>query len=215
MTLCERLGISDAVQFAIVEGARAGHKVALAHDSDPGANPYTFGNDRYHRSCELIKQRLEPHGLTPRMEGAGHRARSENYELWFSTARSVDVTDRGSFDFTSETKIEAGTANLAAYLPGMDYDSVPGREIIHVVLSGDDEQGLTAVHLGRLVAVGPRYVAWAEDLQRIDNIVKQQATPSMKKGTGTPATATSYLDQPEPLLPLEAVPAANATSDAK
>lgn len=211
MTLSERLEISDAVQRAIVDGAREGHGVALAHDSDPGANPYTFGNDRYHRSCELIKQRLESFGLTPRMEGAGHRARAKNYELWFSTARSIDVTDRSSFDFTSETKIEAGTANMAAYLPGMDHDSVPGREIVHVVLSGNNEQGLTAVHLGRLISVGSRYVTWADDLQRIDNIGTHDAVAVTKVTT----TATSYLDQPEPLIPLEAVPAADVASDAE
>ena len=211
VTLSERLEISDVVQRAIVDGAREGHEVALAHDSDPGANPYTFGNDRYHRSCELIKQRLESFGLTPRMEGAGHRARAENYELWFSTARSIDVTDRSSFDFTSETKIEAGTANMATYLPGMDHDSVPGREIVHVVLSGNNERGLTAVHLGRLISVGSRYVTWADDLQRIDNIITQDAVATTEVTT----TATSYLDQPEPLIPLEAVPAADVASDAE
>jgi hypothetical protein len=211
MTLVDRFGLSSALLRAIVDAGEEGHRIAVAHDSEPGANPYIFGTERYHRSSEIMKPALEVHGLTVWMDGAGHRARSDDYELRFCTAKSVDVQDRRSFDFTTEAKIEAGTTNMASYLPGMDPETVPGRVIIHVVLSGDSERGLTAVHLGRLIAIGDRCVTWGDDLQRIDDLTAEQPRTV---ATET-APALSYDDQPEPLIPLELQPTAVEVNDGK
>ncbi|MGC5225124.1 hypothetical protein ACPW96_21355 [Micromonospora sp. DT81.3] len=142
------------------------------------------------------------------MEGAGHRAGTDTYELWFATAKSPDIHNRASFDFTTDARLEAGAANMAAYLPGMDLETLPGKEIIHVILSGDSENGLTAVFLGKLVSVGARRVQWGE-VQQIDDMADHGTSVS----TPEVAASVTYMDQPEPVLGLAAVPAAAGASN--
>lgn len=203
VTITTRLDLNPALLDVIVRGGEIGHRIAVGNYGEPGSNAYVFGADRYHRSCEIMKSELHDLGVNDWMVGAGHRAGTEAYELWFATAKSADIHNRSAFDFTTDARLEAGTANMAAYLPGMDLETLPGKEIIHVILCGDSENGLTAVFLGKLVAVGARRVEWGE-VQQINNLDDYRTYVSVPEE----ATGVAYADQPEPVLDLVIVPAA-------
>jgi len=167
MDFLSRIDIQQLAIHAFVEGGRIGHEIAVDHNSERGSNGYTFGNDRYHRSCEMTKELIEAHGFKSSMHGAGHRARRGDVELWFATAKGEDVTQRASFDFTTDARLDAGTSNLQPYLDGLGEGVLPARQIVHVVWSGDPLSGLTAVHVGQLVRVSRKLVEWRE-LVRVD-----------------------------------------------
>lgn len=208
VTITERLNLSSELLDAIVRGGETGHRIAVANFGEPGSNAYLFGAERYHRSCEIMKTELHDFGLTDWMAGAGHRAGTGDYELWFATAKSPDIHNRSAFDFTTDARLEAGAANMAAFLPGMDPEALPGKEIIHVILCGDNENGLTAVFLGKLISVGSRRVEWG-DVEQIDKIVDNRTYVSAPEV----AASVTYADQPEPVLGLAAVPAAAEASN--
>ncbi|MFN4002068.1 hypothetical protein [Microcella sp.] len=200
MTISKRLDISPELRATIVQGGETGHRIAVANYGEPGSNSYLFGAERYHRSCEIIKAGLHEFGLTDWMTGAGHRAGTSAYELWFATAKSSDIHNRSAFDFASDARLEAGAANMAAYLPGMDPDTLPGKEIIHVILCGNSDNGLTAVFLGKLVSVDSRRVQWGE-VEQIDSVADRRTYASAPESS----SQVTYADQPEPVLGLAAL----------
>ena len=64
MNVLSGVNLTDSLLAAFVACGRDGHNIALAHQNDPGSNGFTFGTDRYHRSCELLKDHLEAAGFT-------------------------------------------------------------------------------------------------------------------------------------------------------
>lgn len=208
MTITSRLNLSPELLSAIVQGGETGHRIAVANFAEPGSNAYLFGAERYHRSCEIMKPGLHDLGVKDWMIGAGHRAGTGSYELWFATAKSPDIHNRAAFDFTTDARLDAGAVNMASPLPGMDFDTLPSKEIIHVILCGDSENGLTAVFLGKLVSVDSRRVQWGE-AEQIDSISDRRSYASMLEV----ASSVTYAEQPEPVVPLTAIPAAAGASN--
>lgn len=197
MSLLAKLDLHPLVDH-LVEGGRAGHEIAVDHTVERGSNGFTFGSDRYHRSCEITKDSIHPLGFIPFMAGGGHRARLNGVELWFATAKGVDVSQRDSFDFSTDARLEAGTMNVQPYLDGLQEEDLPSRQIVHVVWSGDSINGLTAVHVGKLARISSKLVDWRE-LERIDLLVERSARASVR---GSSRVATPYDAQPLPVLDL-------------
>jgi hypothetical protein len=209
MNVLSGVTLKDSLLAAFVSCGRDGHNIALAHQNDPGSNGFTFGTDRYHRSCELLKDPLEAHGFTLFSKGAGLRARKGDLELHFATAKTADVAAPSSFDNRTDSRVWAGQVNAgygrkamytSEYFPtldGLGEDDLPSRRIIHTVWSGDQARGLIAVHVGRLITETPDTVVWGE-VNRIDldGVFVPAASGSIDKGGST------YSDQPEPDLGL-------------
>jgi hypothetical protein len=208
MSLLDQLDLHDIVD-ALITGGGEGHDIAVAHSAERGSNPFTFGNDRYHRSSEITKDLIEIAGFRPYMVGGGHRARRDGVELWFATAKGVDVTQRTSFDFTTDARVHAGTSNVQPYMDGLDEDDLPTRPIIHVVWSGDSVNGMTAVHVGRLGTISPGSVDWRE-IVRIDSLAGY--TPDTRL-SDIVAPKRSYDDQPVPSFDLAPLTLVQATAD--
>lgn len=213
MRVLSGVTLKDSLLSAFVSCGRAGHSIALAHQNDPGSNGFTFGTDRYHRSCELLKDHLEADGFTLFSRGAGLRARKGDLELHFATAKTADVAVPSSFDNRTDSRVYAGRVNSGKYgqavlsagsmllhptLDGLGEGDLPSRTIIHTVWSGDNAHGLVAVHIGRLVTETDDTVVWGE-VNRIDRdgvFVAEESVPGGGDGA-------SYSDQPEPDLGLE------------
>jgi hypothetical protein len=208
MTLLDQFDLRGIVD-ALIKGGGEGHDIAVANSAERGSNPFTFGNDRYHRSSEITKELIEIAGFRPYMVGGGHRARRDGIELWFATAKGVDVTRRSSFDFTTDARIHAGITNVQPYMDGLDEEDLPSRPIIHVVWSGDNINGMTAVHLGRLGTISSGSVDWHE-LVRVDPFVG--GTPGTKASDIT-LPKRSYDDQPMPTFDLEPLALVQAAAD--
>jgi hypothetical protein len=208
MSLLDQLDLHDIVN-ALIEGGDLGHDIAVAHSAERGSNPFTFGNDRYHRSSEITKDLIEFAGFKPYMVGGGHRARRGDVELWFATAKGVDVSQRTSFDFTTDARMHAGSANVQPFMDGLGEEDLPSRPIVHVVWSGDSINGMTAVHLGKLARIGVGLIDW-NPLVRIDSL--HSGIPT----TNAPSVMSaqrSYDDQPEPTFDLAPLTFAQAPSD--
>lgn len=203
--------LEDSLLSAFVGAGRRGHEIAAAHHNDPGSNGFTFGVDRYHRSCELLKDDLEAHDFAVWNKGAGLRAARGELELHFATAKTANVEAPFSFDRMTDSRVDAARFNSAQPpLDGLDHEDLPGRQILHVVWSGDPAEGLVAVHVGRLVEERAEFVSW-EVVRRID-----------RAGEFTPADvivvegSTTYVEQPIPELGLEAVaPSVSEALDAE
>jgi hypothetical protein len=197
MSLLVKLDLLPIIDY-LVEGGRAGHEIAVDHTAERGSNGFTFGSDRYHRSCEITKDAIQTLGFTPFMVGGGHRARRDGVELWFATAKAVDVHQRDSFDFSTDARLEAGTMNVQPYLDGLQEEDLASRQIVHVVWSGDPINGLTAVHVGKLARISSKLVDWRE-LERIDLLVERSSRASAHRSA---RVATTYDAQPLPMLDL-------------
>lgn len=195
----------------LVAGGQLGHEVALAHNNDPGSNAFTFGNDRYHRSCETAKLDLEEYGFNVRRAGAALYGIRDGVEIHFATARTADVHTPSSFDPNTDARIAAGLKNATIQQPfdGIDELLPPRRQILHVVWSGNDAIGLVATHIGRLVTFSETHVVW-DEVRRIDHI----DTPRSSAET-TPLAPVTYADQAEPTLDLTAVSLPIEHADAK
>ncbi|WP_270239785.1 hypothetical protein [Kocuria marina] len=170
MEILQGIDLDEALLDACIKAGRQGHEIALAHHNDPGANGFTFGSDRYHRACELLKEALQAHGFRLHPKGAALHARRGDVELRFATAKSSDLTAPSSFDMTTKSRLEAGNQNLAvaSQIEGLEELLPAARKIAHVVWSGDPGQGLTAVHIGHLVSSDESHVQW-DELKRIDS----------------------------------------------
>jgi hypothetical protein len=210
MSLLDQLDLHDVVD-ALISGGGEGHDIAVAHSAERGSNAFTFGNDRYHRSSEITKELIEIAGFRPRMVGGGHRAERDGIELWFATARGVDVTQRASFDFTTDARVHAGTVNVQPYMDGLGEEDLPTRTIIHVVWSGDSLNGMTAVHLGRLGTISPGSVDWRE-LVRIDSLSGHTPTTRV---SDVLIPQRSYDDQPIPSFDIAPRVLVQASADDK
>lgn len=186
--------LDDEMVYALVRCGHEGHRVARAHHNDPGSNGFTFGTDRYQRSTELAADVLRDRGFSVTRRGAGLIARREGLELQFAVARGTDLSDPASFDAdSSPARRRAGATNATQ----LAFDGLPQLDagpIVHVVWSGTQEAGQTAVHAGRLVAGAGDHLDWSV-LVRLDEPVLAD-----QPGTAGAAAASSYADQPEPAL---------------
>lgn len=204
--------LEESLLVAFVDCGHQGHDTALAHHNDPGSNGFTFGVDRYQRSCELLKDPLEMHGFRVWSKGAGLRASRDDVELHFATARTADVESGFSFDRTTESRIEAGRFNSLVQPPldGLSESDFPSRQIVHTVWSGNTTRGLIAVNVGRLIADGAESVGW-EVVRRIDR--DGEYAPSAEATVVRESRA--YTDQPEPELVLDVVDGIDESTSAE
>lgn len=202
MEILPGVDLPDDLLAAFVEAGGTGHEIALAHHTDPWSNGYTFGADRYHRSCEMAREAVEDHGFSIHPKGAAFYARRNGIELRFATAKSPDLWSPSSFDMTTRSRLQAGRKNhsltpqvaeLAELLP-------PETKVVHVVWSGDSGHGLTAVHVGHLVTLDENHVQW-NGLARIDQTDWKSAVELEHLG----ATTLSYTQQKEPDLELSSI----------
>jgi hypothetical protein len=202
MEIIEGVEVEDSLLTVFVEMGRLGHDIALAHHNDPGSNGFTFGVDRYQRSCELLKDELEAHGFRVRNKGAGLRATRDALELHFATAKTADVEASFSFDRTTDSRVDAGRSNsvVQSTLDGLDYMALPGRQIIHTVWSGNSTDGLIAVNVGRLVVESNDTVTWSA-VRRIDKNGVFAPSEAIVIDTAAP----TYIEQPVPELGLESI----------
>lgn len=192
--------VEDQLIDRLIGCGRDAHDIARAHHNDPGSNGHTFGLDRYQRGTELAKVPLEAHGFDVRRRGAGLRARRGDLELQFAVARGDDLNDPADFDAdSSPARRRAGHTNSAQLV----FEGMPELEpaqVVHVVWSGTVADGLTSVHVGRLVSDGAvEALTWAV-LLRVDRGIGLAGATATGMAT-TPVNA--YLDQPEPTLELE------------
>lgn len=208
MSLLDQLDLHGIVD-SLIRGGGEGHDIAVAHSAERGSNPFTFGNERYHRSSEIAKELIEPAGFRTYMVGGGHRANRDGVELWFATAKGVDISQRTSFDFTTDSRVHAGTSNVQPYMDGLDEQDLPTRPIIHVVWSGDNVNGMTAVHLGRLGRISPGSVDWRE-IVRIDSLAGHAPDTRLSDFV---VPKRSYDDQPVPSFDLAPLTLVQATAD--
>lgn len=201
MELLPGVSIPRDLVLAIVDAARMGHRLAQSHHNDPGSNGYTFGSDRYHRTCELAREALEAGGWSVRTHGAGHRARKGDLELWFATARTADVHAPSSFDNRSDSRLDAGNINgwLQPRLDGLEDEEVPAGQVVHFVFSGNSSAGLLAVHAGRLVSATESSVEWL-DVRRVDTLDASGAAEPEQPDVA--AAPPAYDAQPEPSIDL-------------
>lgn len=195
--------VEDQLIDRLIGCGRDAHDIARAHDNDPGSNGHTFGLDRYQRGTELAKAPLEAHGFDVRRRGAGLRARRGDLELQFAVARGDDLNDPADFDAdSSPARRRAGHTNSAQLV----FEGMPELEpakVVHVVWSGTVADGLTSVHMGRLVSDSSdsavEALTWAV-LLRVDRGTGLAGATA----TGTdPTPVNTFLDQPEPTLALE------------
>ncbi|WP_176338521.1 hypothetical protein [Kocuria salina] len=202
MEILHGVDLDEALLGSCITAGRQGHEIALAHHNDPGANGFTFGSDRYHRSCELLKKALLAHGFRICSKGAALHARRGDVELRFATAKSPDLTAPSSFDMTTPSRLEAGNQNIAvaAQIEGLEELLPAARKIAHVVWSGDPGQGLTAVHIGHLVSLDEKHVQWSE-LKRIDS-TNWATVPGLQQDD---TTVVPYAHQQDPGLGLSVV----------
>lgn len=203
MEILSNVDLEETLLEQLISSGRDGHDVARAHHNDPGSNGFTFGNDRYHRSCELAKIALETHGFAVRRVGAALHALRGSIELHFATARTSDVQAPSSFDMNTDARIAAGAKNFFVQpsLEGIDEALRYMTQIIHLVWSGNEVDGLIAVHLGRLVAFSDQRVVWNE-IKRIDTTELDQSADKHLKSTAS----RDYADQDEPVLGLSVIP---------
>jgi len=202
MEILSGVELEETLLEQLISSGKSGHDVARAHHNDPGSNGFTFGNDRYHRSCELAKIALENHGFAVRRVGAALHATRGSLELHFATARAADVQIPSSFDTNTDTRKEAGRRNVMIQpsLEGIDEAAQPMRQIIHLVWSGNELNGLIAVHVGRLVASSDQRVVWNE-IRRIDGIDSDRNADNELIST----VSSNYADQEEPVLRLSVI----------
>lgn len=202
MEILGGVDVEQALLERLVASGQLGHEVALAHNNDPGSNAFTFGNDRYHRSCETAKIALDEYGFKVRRAGAALYGIREGVEIHFATARTADIHARSSFDPVTDARVAAGLNNASVQPPfeGIDDLLPPRRQILHVVWSGNDAIGLVATHIGRLVTFSETHVVW-DQVKRIDRIdMPRSNTETM------PLAPVTYADQAEPALDLTPMP---------
>lgn len=189
--------LDDDLAYSLVTAGREGHRIAQAHNNDPGSNGYTFGTDRYHRSTELVTPALVGHGFKVSRHGAGLVARKAGLELQFAVARGDDLTDPANFDANSSpARNKAAVSNTYQ----LTFDGVgvySNAYIVHIVWSGNRDEGLTAVNAGRLMIGTRDRLVWSM-LVRLDEAHFTDDRIDM----GVPSTP-SYVQQPEPSLSLE------------
>lgn len=211
MEILKGVEIERELLERLVVSGQLGHEVALAHNNDPGSNAFTFGNDRYHRSCETSKLALEECGFHVRRSGAALYGIRNGVEIHFATARTADVHTPSSFDPNTDARIAAGLNNATVQQPfeGIDELLPPRRQILHVVWSGNDAIGLVATHIGRLVTFSETHVVW-DEVSRIDRIDARRTNAEE-----TSLDPVTYADQIEPSLDLTAVPVTIEHADAE
>lgn len=199
MIMSDELEIEDSLISELVRCGKDAHEIAKAHHLDPGSNGFTFGGDRYHRATELVTSALQDHDFRVTHKGAGLRARRNNLELHFGTARGADLTDRANFDIdSSPARHRAGRANvyLQSAFDGMSGDS--STQILHVIWSGDVDSGLTAVYVGKLVSSSGQHLQW-EDLRRVDSAGVETSLNNLDSEA---IPVPTYEEQPEPVFHL-------------
>lgn len=200
------VSLEDDLVQQLVACGRQGHEVARAHSNDPGSNGFTWGTDRYQRSTQLAMDRvLTRFGFGVGRRGAGLVARRGDVELQFAVAKGVDLTNPESFDAGSSlARRKAGRHNAdQSILTGLEVPDVVAEPVLHVVWSGDADRGLTAVHIGRLVLSAEDVLDWAV-LERVSYPATTSAADLARvvdTDLGTPAP--TYVDQPEPEVPVE------------
>ncbi|MCO4252189.1 hypothetical protein [Pseudarthrobacter raffinosi] len=199
MIMRDGLEIEDSLIKELVRCGDEAHEIAKAHHLDPGSNGFTFGGDRYHRATELVTPALQDHDFRVSRKGAGLRAKRDDLELHFGTARGADLTNRAHFDIdSSPARHRAGQANVfvQSAFDGMTGDS--STQIIHVIWSGDVDAGLTAVYVGKLVSSSGQHLQW-EDLRRVDST---GAELSLNNLVSEAIPMPTYEEQPEPIFEL-------------
>lgn len=203
------LELEDELIEQLISSGRSGHEVAQAHHNDPGSNGFTFGNDRYHRSCELARIPLEKYGFNIKRMGAALHALRGTIELHFATARTSNVEIPASFDTNTDSRVAAAQSNamIQLSLEGIE-EALPRRQIFHWVWSGNEASGLIAVHVGRLVANSDHGVVW-DVVRRIDGIeLDLNATHDVP-----PVVSPNYADQEEPILKLSVIESSDIAGD--
>lgn len=195
MKMNSGLELEDALVAALVACGEQAHKISQAHHQDPGSNSFTFGADRYHRATELSSKFLEEHDFRVTRKGAGLRAKREDLELHFGTARGADLSNRANFDIDAPARLRAAQSNLSLQQPleGIDF-YLAKQDILHVIWSGDIESGLTAVYIGKLTEGPTQDLEW-EELIRVDEL-----------GTRTPLQELSAAEIPFPTYDAQPVP---------
>lgn len=202
MEILQGVDLDEVLLGACIMAGRQGHDIALAHHNDPGANGFTFGSDRYHRACELLKEALLAHGFRIYSKGAALHARRGDVEMRFATAKSPDLTAPSSFDMRTKSRLQAGMHNVAlsVQVEGLEELLPTPAKIVYVVWSGDPGQGLTAVHIGHLVSFTDNDVQW-EELKRIDSTDWTASIDLQQDDT----TLVPYIHQQDPGLGLSVV----------
>ncbi len=192
--MSDGLEIEDSLVSALVECGREAHRIAIAHQLDPGSNGFTFGADRYHRATELVTPILEDHGFTVRRQGGGMTAEKDGLQLQFATARGIDLRNRSHFDMdSSPARHRAALTNtyIQEPIPGIHASST--ECVVHVIWSGDVDAGLTAVYVGKLIS-SSQQLDW-EDLIRVDHDGHEV---SLKNLDPAEIPVLSYDEQPAP-----------------
>lgn len=190
--------IEDELVLRLVGCGREAHDIARAHHNDPGSNGHTFGLDRYQRGTELAKGPLREYGFQVKRRGAGLLARRDDLELQFAVARGDDLNDPSDFDAdSSPARRRAGDSNACQLV----LDGMPALEpekVVHMVWSGTVADGLTSVHVGRLVSdSATERLTWAVLIR-----VGAGANTIVEAPDAMTIPMPKYLDQPEPTLDL-------------
>ncbi|MGV8965364.1 MAG: hypothetical protein ACOH2F_03720 [Cellulomonas sp.] len=189
--------VEDTLMRALVDCGAEAHAVARAHHNDPGSNGFTFGADRFHRAAQLSCEPLRDHGFKVTRRGAGLIARRDGLEIQFATAKPGDLHDPSNFDAGSSAA-RRDVAALNTYVqPSLEGLPEPPR-IMHVVWSGSLEDGLTALHIGRLIEERNGQLIWAEL-----HLVYGAIVPSSDLIMTPELALPTYLDQPEAAFTLE------------
>lgn len=195
--------IEDSLIDAFIECGNKAHEIAKAHHLEAGSNSFTFGADRYHRATELSIPSLEEAGFEVSRKGAGLRAVRDDLELHFGTARGSDLTKKDNFDIgASHSRQRAGLANLESQpaFEGIEWDN-SSRSIFHVIWSGDLDEGLTAVYVGKLIATSGQHLEW-EELVRVDNLGDSTTLNDLDTAA---IPLPTYEQQPEPVFQLDLI----------
>lgn len=188
----------------LVECGRQAHLISQAHNNDPGSNGFTFGTDRYQRATQLAMDPLSADGFHVTRRGAGLIASRDGIELHFAVARGNDLRDPADFEAgSSPARRRAAEQNGQTVLDGMP--EPPAAPVLHLVWSGNPENGQTAVHIGRLVVGAGDRLDWAV-LLRVDTAVATTAAADPTAAAAVP----SYTDQPLP--PVVLAPRTTSTS---